>query len=117
MTQRDLLSTVRQDRQAYVRLTPRATAVLREGANRLGDRMADRDWDGRWTLLAFSVPESRRDDRNALRTRLRWAGFGLLRDGLWIAPSEEGCVADKLAQLDLLDYVKIFRAESLIPAD
>ena len=116
MTQRGLLRTTRQGRQAYFHLTPRATAVLREGANRLDARMADRDWDGRWTLLAFSVPESRRDERNALRTRLRWAGFGLLRDGLWIAPSAEG-VADKLAKLDLLDYVKIFRAESLTPAD
>jgi DNA-binding transcriptional regulator PaaX len=116
MAQRGLLRATRQGRQAYVSLTPRAVIVLREGANRLGARVTDRNWDGHWALLAFSVPESRRDDRHALRTRLRWAGFGLLRDGLWIAPSADG-VTDKLADLDLLDYVKIFRAESLTPAD
>ena len=116
MTQRGLLRTTRQGRQAYVFLTSRAKSVLHEGAARLDAEMADRGWDGRWTLLAFSVPESRRDDRHALRTRLRWAGFGLLRSGLWIAPAA-GHVVGALAELDLLEYVKIFRGETISPAD
>ena len=32
------------------------------------------------------MPESRRDLRHRVRARLSWAGFGGLRDGLWIAP-------------------------------
>lgn len=44
------------------------------------------DWDGVWTLVSFSLPESRRDQRYRLRVRLAWIGFGPLRDGLWIAP-------------------------------
>jgi phenylacetic acid degradation operon negative regulatory protein len=32
------------------------------------------------------MPESRRDLRHKLRATLTWAGFGGLRDGLWIAP-------------------------------
>jgi phenylacetic acid degradation operon negative regulatory protein len=44
--------------------------------------------DGPWTVLCFSIPEARRGDRDLLRRRLAWEGFGLLRDGVWIAPGE-----------------------------
>jgi phenylacetic acid degradation operon negative regulatory protein len=44
-------------------------------------------WDGRWTCVAFSVPESDRHLRRALRRRLRALGLGPLFDGLWITPS------------------------------
>jgi phenylacetic acid degradation operon negative regulatory protein len=45
------------------------------------------EWDGRWTCVAFSVPESDRHLRRALRRRLRALGLGPLFDGLWITPS------------------------------
>lgn len=116
MTQRRLLRTVRRGRHAYVSLTPYAETVLQEGAARLAAEVVNRSWDGHWTLLAFSVPESRRQDRHALRVQLGWAGFGMLQNGLWIAPSP-GDPAHALAELGLLDYVRIFRAQSVAPAD
>jgi len=115
MTQRRLLRTVRRGRHAYTSLTPYAETVLQEGAARLDAAVVNRSWDGHWTLLAFSVPESRRQDRHALRVQLGWAGFGMLQNGLWIAPSP-GDPAHALAELGLLDYVKIFRARSVAPA-
>jgi phenylacetic acid degradation operon negative regulatory protein len=45
-----------------------------------------RTWDGRWTCVAFSIPESERHRRPALRQRLRQLGLGPLFDGLWITP-------------------------------
>lgn len=116
MTQRGLVRTVHIGRQAYVSLTPHSEAVLREGGARLDARIVTPEWDGRWTLLAFSVPESHRADRHTLRTQLGWAGFGLLRSGLWIAPSAVEVVGT-LDSLGLLDYVKIFRAQTLVPAN
>jgi DNA-binding transcriptional regulator PaaX len=116
MTQRQLLRAIRAGRQAYVTLTPHAGTVLREGRARLAAGTVNRDWDGRWTLLAFSVPEDRREDRHALRTQLAWAGFGPLQNALWIAPSP-GDVAGPLAAHGLLEYVKIFRAEAVTPGD
>lgn len=116
MTARGLLTTLRQGRRAYVALTPHAEDVLREGAARLDTDVVNRSWDGHWTLLAFSVPESRRADRHALRSQLAWAGFGLLQNGLWIAPSP-GEVREALGKLGLLDYVRIFRAQAEEPAD
>jgi phenylacetic acid degradation operon negative regulatory protein len=116
MTRRELLRPVRQGREAFLALTPRAVEVLRDGQRRLEADVVDRNWDGRWTLLAFSVPETRRADRHALRTRLGWAGFALLRSGLWVAPRETD-VSLALSELDLLDHAEVFRAEATLWSD
>jgi DNA-binding transcriptional regulator PaaX len=116
MTQRQLLRSIHRGRRAYATLTPHAETVLREGSARLAAGVVNRHWDGRWTLLAFSVPEERREDRHMLRTQLAWAGFGPLQNALWISPAP-GDVEGTLARLGLLGYVKIFRAEAVAPGD
>ncbi len=117
MVSRGLLVRHRRARKVYFGLTPHAAVVLREGEDRMWNRGAiNRDTDSRWTLLGFSLPESRRDERHLLRSRLRWAGFGLLRSGLWIAPGTVD-VTSLLADPDLRDHVVAFRAEPAEPAD
>jgi phenylacetic acid degradation operon negative regulatory protein len=117
MVTRGLLVRHRRARKVYFGLTPHAAVVLREGEDRMWNRGAiNRDTDSRWTLLGFSLPESRRDERHLLRSRLRWAGFGLLRNGLWIAPGTVD-VTSLLAEPDLRDHVVAFRAEPAEPAD
>ncbi len=44
------------------------------------------DWDGVWTLIAFTVPEDQRRLRPMLRARLQSLGFAPLYDGLWVSP-------------------------------
>jgi phenylacetic acid degradation operon negative regulatory protein len=61
-------------------------------------------WDGMWTCVAFSVPESDRPRRLALRRRLRALGFGALFDGLWISPRAPVDEVDAaLRELDIAD--------------
>lgn len=45
-------------------------------------------WDGRWRLIGFSVPESRRADRDALRTTLAHLGAAALAPGLFVSPHD-----------------------------
>lgn len=116
MSRRDLLRTVRRGRRAFLGLTAHGSAVLRDGQRKLDGDVVDRHWDGRWTLLTFSVPESRRADRYALRTRLGWFGFGPLRSGLWVSASAAD-IAPALAELDLLDHAEVFRAEPFMWTD
>lgn len=117
MVRRGLLARHRRGRKMYFGLTPRAVAVLAEGKHRLWHTGAvNQDGEKRWTLLGFSVPEHRRGDRHLLRSRLQWAGFGLLRSGLWIAPG----IVDVSAVVQdqrLLDHVLVFHAEPAPPAD
>jgi phenylacetic acid degradation operon negative regulatory protein len=50
---------------------------------------AEREWDGEWTVIVFSLPETQRDLRQSLRDWLRWLGFGPARDGVWISPHSD----------------------------
>jgi phenylacetic acid degradation operon negative regulatory protein len=116
MVDHGLLARHRRGRKMYFGLTRRAEAVLTEGEHRLWHAGAvNRDTDGRWTVLGFSLPESRRDERHLLRSRLRWAGFGLLRSGMWIAPGTAD-VSALLPDGQLHDHVHVFHAEPAEPA-
>lgn len=86
MTQRGLLHRTQVGRTAQYQPTPLAEDMLRRARARVGSPAPFDHPDGEWTLLSYSVPESRRDLRHRVRAQLTWAGFGGLRDGLWIAP-------------------------------
>jgi DNA-binding transcriptional regulator PaaX len=86
MTRKGLLQRIQVGRAAHYRLTAEADALLRKADERVSALAPFDHPDGQWTLLTYSMPESRRDLRHRLRAALTWAGFGGLRDGLWIAP-------------------------------
>jgi phenylacetic acid degradation operon negative regulatory protein len=47
-----------------------------------------RDWDGRWSLVAFAIPEARRTARDALRDRLGALGGAAVHNGLYVSPHD-----------------------------
>ncbi|NUT92742.1 MAG: PaaX family transcriptional regulator, partial [Saccharothrix sp.] len=68
MVKRDLLARHRAGRRMYFGLTARSAAVLRDGEHRVWRSGAvNDDWDGTWTMVGFSVPESWRSQRHDLR--------------------------------------------------
>lgn len=82
-----LLVAERQGRRVRWELTPSATELLVEGTERIygfGGRI--QNWDGRWLVVALSVPETKRQLRHRLRTRLSWAGLGSPIPGVWVTP-------------------------------
>ncbi|MFF5477581.1 PaaX family transcriptional regulator C-terminal domain-containing protein [Streptomyces sp. NPDC012935] len=110
MVNRGLLRRRREGRKMFFGLTPQATRVLEDGRTRIWKQGAvNDDWDGSWTLLGFSLPDSWKRRRHDLRSRLAWSGFGALYSGLWIAPGKVD-VAAVVSELDLADHVKIFHA-------
>ncbi len=97
-----LLASERDGRRARWELTPAGTRLLSEGAARIyGFGSPTRTWDGRWLVLAVSVPETQRQLRHRLRTRLTWAGLGSPLPGLWVTPDvdKEKEVAQVVADL------------------
>jgi phenylacetic acid degradation operon negative regulatory protein len=80
------LRTERHGRRARVHLTGEAREMLSTGAERIYSFGKPWEWDGRWLLVVVRVPEERRDVRHLIRSRLAWAGFGSLGNGLWITP-------------------------------
>jgi phenylacetic acid degradation operon negative regulatory protein len=82
-----LLTPTRHGRRVRWRLTPTGAGLLTEGTERIYGFMRDRHaWDGRWLVLTVAVPESRRQLRHRLRTRLTWLGMGSPSPGLWVVP-------------------------------
>ncbi len=112
MVDRGLLRRVRRGRRMYFGLTARSAGILCDGHTRIWRTGAvNDDWDGTWTLLAFSLPEAWQRRRHDLRAQLAWAGFGPLQGGLWIAPGEVE-VSRIVAELDLATHVRLFRARA-----
>lgn len=117
MVGRGLLERHRRGRRMYFSLTSRAAAVLADGQERIWRTGAvNRAWDGTWTLIGFSLPESWRRERHDLRSRLVWAGFGPLQNGLWVAPGRVD-VAPLAAELGLGDRIRAFRGEVAAPTE
>lgn len=116
MLRRGTLQRRRMGKQSYLSPAPHIRSTLEEGGERAWRSPVNRTWDGQWTLLGFSVPESRRRDRHLLRSRLQWAGFGLLQNGLWLAAREVDVTA-LIGRLDVLDQLKVFRAQVAAPTE
>ncbi|MEO3858628.1 PaaX family transcriptional regulator C-terminal domain-containing protein [Acrocarpospora sp. B8E8] len=102
----DLLASTRHGRRVRWNLTPAGDRLLREGTDRIyGFMRKPHGWDGRWLVLTVGVPETQRQLRHRLRTRLTWLGLGSPAPGLWVVPdaSKEAAVRDVIAELDLHD--------------
>ncbi|MET8472205.1 PaaX family transcriptional regulator C-terminal domain-containing protein [Streptomyces sp. NPDC006422] len=117
MVNRGLLHRRREGRRMHFGLTEQAERVLEDGRFRIWKQGAVNDeWDGSWTLLAFSLPDAWKRRRHELRSRLVWSGFGTLYSGLWIAPGHVD-VSDAVAELDLSEYVKVFHGAAGVATD
>lgn len=66
----------------------RLTATGREVALGHRDPIAQwkRDWDGKWRMVLFDVPQSQASTRARLRRSLAARSFGYLQDSVWITP-------------------------------
>lgn len=111
LTRLELLVSERVGRRTTHQLSPRASQDIAEEAAWLESfGRVEEQWDGLWSVVAFSVPETRRAARHSARSRLRWLGFAPLYDGVWISPTDSAREAmTQLRGLDI-DDVTIMRA-------
>ena len=69
-------------------------------------------WDGRWTVLTYSVPERLARYRDRLRRELTFLGYGSMTPATWISPNPLVDVTLRHLSLRNLDqYVHLFRAQ------
>jgi phenylacetic acid degradation operon negative regulatory protein len=106
-----LLASDRSGRRVRWSLSASGRRLLTEGAARIyGFGTRSTAWDGRWLVLLVSVPESRRQLRHRLRTRLAWAGLGSPTPGVWVTPdpAKQDEVARVIADLELNEVTSSF---------
>ncbi len=113
LKRRNMLEAERVDGGAGYALSEHAREVLVEGDRRIFHRPRGTLEEG-WVLAVFSVPESERQNRHMLRSRLSWLGFGAVGPGVWIAPGHlEAETREVLQRRELSDYVDLFHADYL----
>ena len=49
----------------------------------------DENWNQRWHLIIFDIPESKRKLRDGFRNFLKDAGFGMLKSSVWVSPKNQ----------------------------
>lgn len=118
MAHRDLLTRHKQGRSTAFGLTPDARTLAGQGRDRIFAATPFDHPEGNWTVLSCPLPESLRNARYQLQTRLSWAGFGPLRGNLWIAPGHidvEAMLAEVLPAEEL-DSLEAFYATPAAPS-
>ena len=113
LKKRDILRSVKVDGRAGYALAPAALEILREGDERIFSRTRARPEDG-WLVVVFSVPESQRERRHALRSQLARLGFGTAAPGVWVAPATlRDETVRALDRRDLTAYTEMFSGDYL----
>jgi phenylacetic acid degradation operon negative regulatory protein len=111
MSKKGWLESRRVGRHSFYSLTPKCLKLLEEGAQRIFRPRRD-PWDGRWHLLTYSIPESKRHLRRRLRQQLLWLGFGALHQATWISPRDLRAEVEQVVNaLGVRSYVEFFTAE------
>jgi phenylacetic acid degradation operon negative regulatory protein len=98
-----VLESEKSGRRVSWHITQPGTRLLAEGTRRIYSFMNETPpWDGSWLVLSVAIPETQRQLRHKLRTRLTWLGMGSPSPGIWILP-DVNKVADVAAVIDELD--------------
>ena len=89
------------------------TSKGRDKAILLMDDSLD-NWDGRWRIVAFDIPEKRRTVRQLLREKLINWGFRRWQKSVWAC--RKNCtkqLRDFIKQVDIEDWVLVFESDNI----
>lgn len=77
-----------------------------------------KEWDGKWRIVVFDIPEQKRLIRNLFRRNLKKWGFKQLQKSVWISKKD---VIDKLLEyirdLGVEKWVWVFESEKYGPVN
>jgi phenylacetic acid degradation operon negative regulatory protein len=109
---RGVLEQSSAGRTSRYRFTEQARERLRIGMGQVSEFGSEtREWDRTWTVVAFSVPESSREVRELLRSRLKWLGFAPLYGALWVSAWDTAAELEASCQDFGVDNHVIFRTQ------
>ncbi|MDQ2818192.1 MAG: phenylacetic acid degradation operon negative regulatory protein PaaX [Candidatus Eremiobacteraeota bacterium] len=110
LARRGWLAARRCGTRSHYGLTGAGRTLIAEGTQRIYGPHSG-TWSGKWCLLTYSIPESRRSLRDRMRKRLAWLGFGALGGGAYISPRPVEQRVDGLLEAHGVGrYAKIFTA-------
>jgi CRISPR-associated endonuclease Cas2 len=72
------------------------------------------NWDGKWRVIIFDIPNDANNERDKLRRLLRKSGFKKLQGSVFISPNplnREAIIY--LKETKLIDYIRILKVEEM----
>ena len=111
MNKQGWVQAEKQGNKSYYSLTEPGVNRMEEAAKRIF-KLKPEEWDGKWRILMYNIPEEIRSIRDELRKELIWSGFGTLSTSTWISPNNlEKQVQSLIRKYEIKDYVDFFIAE------
>ncbi len=100
-----ILKKTQYDGSVIVSLTERGRLrALNMSFKKLKDKQEN--WDQKWRMVAFDIPNENRKGRDALRYRARMAGFYELQESLFLYPYD--------CEREVRDFVRLFKLEEYV---
>ena len=104
MEKAGLIKKFEKEGKKHLKLTSRGKAII--DRHRADSNKFRPDWDHKWRLVIFDVPESKAELRKYLRSYLVALGFGKAQRSVWISPHDfRKEIKTYLRKLKLSDYV------------
>ena len=117
MMKQGWLQSEKRDNRSYYYLTDQGISRIEEAGHRIF-KLNPNEWDGKWRVLMYSIPEEKRHIRDELRQELLWSGFGSFSNACWISPNNlEKEVKLLIEKYDISEYVDFFVSEYIGPKD
>lgn len=78
------------------------------------ERLKPKQWDGKWRIIIFDIPEKLRGKRDLLRRELVGFGFRQLQQSVWVYPHTlPQAFRDLWKETGIFKYCVIFEADKM----
>lgn len=111
-----LLETVIRKDCEFVQLTESGRRQISDAdfTASIEEFASTKQWDRKWRILIFDIPEVQKRKRNSLREHMIESGFVRLQHSVWIIPYDcSTFVALLKVELGLTDQLRLIIAESI----
>jgi len=75
-----------ESKERYIELTKKGIALLEEIEIENIEIKKPQNWDGKWRIVIFDIPESQRRNRDILRCKLKQMGFLQIQKSVYVFP-------------------------------
>ena len=100
-----------KNNQRFIKLTGKgqlAVLLQKAGVQKL------ENWDGKWRVLIFDIPEGSRNMRDQFRALLKRHNFVKLQASVFVSPySLNGEAVQYLKQTGLIEFVRLMRVDEI----
>ncbi|WP_273852470.1 phenylacetic acid degradation operon negative regulatory protein PaaX [Guptibacillus spartinae] len=111
MSKQGWVESRKEGNKSFYYLTERGSRRMDEAAQRIF-KLRPTEWDGKWRMFLYTIPEEKRHIRDELRKELVWSGFGSSSASLWLSPNHlEEQVKWLIDKYEINEYVHFFIAD------